>query len=83
MTEIGAFGAKPRFSRLLDRARRGETFTITHRGVPVARLAPIRDGPDIARAQDALARLREGAKRHLGAPISRDEIRSWIDEGRR
>jgi prevent-host-death family protein len=46
MTEIGAFEAKTHFSRLLDRARLGEEFIITHRGMAVARLMPIADAPN-------------------------------------
>lgn len=83
MTEIGAFEAKKQFSRLLDRARHGEAFTITHRGVAVAKLIPVEGEADVTRAREALARLRSGAKEHLGAPISRAEILDWIAEGRR
>ncbi|HZL01030.1 MAG TPA: type II toxin-antitoxin system prevent-host-death family antitoxin [Caulobacteraceae bacterium] len=83
MTEIGAFEAKNQFSRLIERARHGEAFTITHRGVAVAKLVPVCEGPDVAKAREALARLRAGAKQRRGAPISRDEILKWIAEGRR
>ena len=83
MTRIGAFEAKNQFSRLLDRARGGEAFTITHRGVAIARLLPVGDEPDIAKAREALARLRHEANRGQGAPISRQEILEWIAEGRR
>ena len=82
MTEIGAFEAKNQFSRLLDRTRNGEAFTITHRGVAVAMLVPVVEGPDVAKARDALARLRAGARRHHGKSVSRKEILAWIDEGR-
>ncbi|MEO8811536.1 MAG: type II toxin-antitoxin system prevent-host-death family antitoxin [Caulobacteraceae bacterium] len=83
MTEIGAFEAKTHFSRLLDRARRGEAFTITHRGVAVAKLVPIRDERGAAGAREALGRLRDRASDHLGAPISMDEIFEWKSTGRR
>ena len=80
MTTVGAFEAKNSFSRLLARARRGETVTITHRGKPVARLVP----PDedrvasFAKAVDDMqARVRERGG------VSREEILEWIAEGRR
>lgn len=38
---VGAFEAKTKLSRLLERVARGETITITRNGVPVARLAPV------------------------------------------
>ena len=83
MTEIGAFEAKTHFSRLLDRARNGEAFTITHRGAPVAKLVPLNEGSNTSKAREAMARLRSGASRHGGAPISVDEILEWKTAGRR
>ena len=83
MTEIGAFEAKTHFSRLLDRARNGEVFTITHRGVAVARLVPLDEEHDVARARQAMARLRTRAGRQIGAAISVDEILEWKRAGRR
>jgi prevent-host-death family protein len=83
MTEIGAFEAKNQFSRLIERARHGEVFTITHRGVAVARLVPASGEPDVTRSREALRRLRAGAKQRIGARISPDEILEWIAEGRR
>jgi prevent-host-death family protein len=83
MTEIGAFDAKTHFSRLLDRAKNGEEFTITHRGVPVAKLVPAGQSADVADARAALARLRQRANEGLNPPISIDEILEWRDAGRR
>jgi len=40
MEEIGAFDAKARWSELLARAAKGESFLITHHGEPLARLVP-------------------------------------------
>jgi prevent-host-death family protein len=83
MTEIGAFEPKTQFSRLLDRAKNGEAFTITHRGVPIARLGPVSQGPDVAKVREALARLRRHARDHGGAPISTDDILEWKAAGQR
>lgn len=83
MIEVGAFDAKNQFSKLLDRARRGEEFTITHRGVPVAKLVPVRVGRDAATARDIFARLRRRASEHAGAPISTEEVLAWKAMGQR
>ena len=47
MKEINTHAAKTQFSRLLKRVAAGEEITIANRGVPVARLVPVRekDGP--------------------------------------
>jgi prevent-host-death family protein len=83
MTEIGAFEAKTHFSRLLDRARLGEEFIITHRGMAVARLMPIADAPNESRTRQVLARLRARARQHPEDQVSLEEIIAWRDEGRR
>ena len=83
MAQVGAFEAKTNFSKLLALARRGETTTITHRGEPVARLVPAIEGPDPAASLAALDKLHKMARERSGPAVTRDEIRSWIDEGRR
>jgi len=83
MTEIGAFEAKTHFSQLLDRARRGETFVITHRGEAVARLAPLDDGRNETAARAAFERLRRGAGDRDGPAISTADILEWKAAGRR
>lgn len=40
---VGAFDAKTHLSEYLERARRGESFVITRRGEPLARLEPVAD----------------------------------------
>lgn len=47
---IGAFDAKTHLSEYLERAFRGESFTITRRGEPIAELGPHSDGADDHRA---------------------------------
>jgi prevent-host-death family protein len=39
---IGIFQAKTHLSELVEQARQGECFTITHHGRPVAELGPAR-----------------------------------------
>ena len=76
--EIGAYEAKTRLPALLERVARGERFTITKHGRPIARLVPIeRIGPD--RRRETIERLklfREGQT--LDVPI-----KQLISEGRR
>jgi prevent-host-death family protein len=38
---IGAYEAKTKFSELIARAEKGETFVVTKNGRPVARIAPV------------------------------------------
>lgn len=84
MAQVGAFEAKTNFSKLLAKARRGETTTITHRGEPIARLVPAVDEPDDHRARSlaAFERIREIARNRKGPPITHEEIKEWINEGR-
>ena len=84
MPDIGAFDAKTHFSQLLARAAAGETFTITHRGRPVARLAPIHDSLDPGKARAAYGRMRERAQQLSGgAPYAWEDWKTLRDEGRR
>ena len=81
METIGAYEAKTHLSRLLDRVEKGEGFTITKNGRPVARLVPITEKPqpDIERAiADIFAFRRERA----GRGFSVQEIKELINEGR-
>jgi len=76
---LGAYEAKTHLSSLLDRVARGEEFTITKHGVPVARLVPVggRSRGDVREAIEAIRELRKGNR--LGGL----KIRDLIEEGRR
>jgi prevent-host-death family protein len=41
---INIYEAKTQFSRLVDRASRGETFVIAKSGTPLAKLVPLSEG---------------------------------------
>jgi prevent-host-death family protein len=41
-TTLGAYEAKTKFSELIARAEKGETFVVTKNGRPVARISPAR-----------------------------------------
>ena len=76
--DIGAYEAKTHLPALLERVARGERFTITKHGRPVARLVPVeRTSPD--RRREAIERLkvfREGQT--LDVPV-----KQLINQGRR
>lgn len=76
---IGAFDAKTHLSELLERVSRGESFVITRRGVPVARLTPAESVAAAPSRDELLAQARQ-LRASVGASAA--EIRSWVDEGR-
>ena len=77
-TDIGAYEAKTHLPALLERVARGERFTITKHGRPIARRVPVeRTSPD--RRREAIERLkvfREGQT--LDVPV-----KQLINQGRR
>jgi len=80
METVGSFEAKTHLPQLLERAAKGEEFTITKHGKPVARLVPplaTKSAPDVRLAVEAMKQFRKG--RTLGGL----SIREMIDEGRR
>jgi prevent-host-death family protein len=79
MRTVGAYELKTHASELLDAAERGESITVTRRGVPVARLIPL-EQPD-KRAANSVANWR--LRRRRIRPLSNKEILSLRDEGRR
>ncbi len=83
MTEIGAYEAKTHLADLLGRVERGEHFTITRHGQPVAELRPVAARPlrDLAELRTAAAQLRADVAERQG-PLTRDEIAEAIATGR-
>jgi prevent-host-death family protein len=76
--DIGAYKAKTHLPALLERVARGERFTITKHGCPIARLVPIeRTGPD--RRREAIERL----KLFREAQTLDVPVKELIGEGRR
>lgn len=76
---IGAFEAKAQLSRLLRAVQRGERFTITVRGKPVADLVPTAGGP--AAVSAAAAAAMRSFPRVRG--VSDAEVAAFVAEGRR
>ncbi|MGH2371234.1 MAG: type II toxin-antitoxin system prevent-host-death family antitoxin [Chloroflexota bacterium] len=81
MQTVGAYEAKTHLPRLLDEVARGETITITKRGVPVAMLVPPSGAqrPDPKAAVKAMREFQERERITLGGL----SIREMIEEGRR
>ena len=83
-TRIGAFEAKTHLSALLDRVEKGEELTITRRGVPVARLVPVRPAKaDGAAALRSLRALHESLRAEGFQPLTVEEILEARDAGRK
>ena len=82
MKTFGAFEAKNKFSELLDIAESGEEVVITRNGKPVARLRPYTVKPGSPEAMEAGRQLEELGKR-LGLKATPEEIKAWINEGRK
>ena len=80
MKTVGSFEAKTHFSNLLEQVGKGERFTITKHGVPVAMLIPleIHSHEDRLKAIQELRTFREGNSLPEGMTI-----RDLINEGRR
>ncbi|NTU41548.1 MAG: type II toxin-antitoxin system prevent-host-death family antitoxin [Nitrospirales bacterium] len=57
METVGAYEAKTHFTKLLDRASKGEKITITKHGVPVAVLQPA-DSSKKTPVRDIIAQLK-------------------------
>jgi prevent-host-death family protein len=76
---VGTFEAKTHLSELLERVAAGESFVITRRGEPIARLVPARPTEAPLSIDEIIAAARE-LRREVRATDA--EIRSWIDEGR-
>ncbi len=81
MESVGSFDAKTHLPQLLERVAKGEEFTITRHGKPVARLVPA--GPAKAKpdVRQVIAELKAFSKGNtLGDDLT---IRDLIEEGRR
>jgi prevent-host-death family protein len=75
-TTVGAYEAKTKFSELIARAEKGESFVITKNGRQVAEIKPPGqfDHEKVRRAFEELRRLRE----LQGPPVSAEESqRNW------
>ena len=78
MTTIGAYEAKTRFAKLIERVERGERIVITRHGVPVAVLHPVEETP-AAPPEQVIAALKAFRR---GRRLDGLSVREMIEEGR-
>jgi prevent-host-death family protein len=87
MKQVGIFDAKTHLSSLVDEVEQGREIVITRHGKPVAKLVRAdkfdRLTPEqVAKRRQALKELRKIGER-LKINATQEEIKSWIEEGRR
>src|SRR5262245_54228987 len=73
---VGAYEAKTKFSELVARAEKGESFLVTKNGRPVARITPAID-VDRERAERAAERLRALLAAQGPLISEQDAQRNW------
>lgn len=76
--EIGSFDAKAKLSELLREVQRGQRYTITVRGRPVADLVPS-ENADRKDAHTAVEAMRALPKVQ---GVSAETVAEWISKGR-
>lgn len=82
METVGAFEAKTHLAELLERVERGEVFTITRHGKPVAKLVPAIPEKSQAAVNQAIEDWISWRDKH-GPKLDGLTIRELIEEGRR
>lgn len=82
-TQFGSADAKARFSELLARAEAGETITIHRHGKPVAQLVPVKRELTREERMQKLEAYFEWQRKHGPRLQPGDDIKEWINEGRR
>ena len=70
---ISASEANQRFSELLREVAAGESFTVTSRGRPVARVLPVEQHDQQRKIKQLLAYVRKLPIRHAG-PWTREDL---------
>ncbi|MCV0397358.1 MAG: type II toxin-antitoxin system prevent-host-death family antitoxin [Rhizobiaceae bacterium] len=81
MREVGVLEARNSLSALLERVEKGEEFTITRHGKPVARLMSAQTR-DVEKAREAASAIREMRKRVKPDPDGLS-VRDYVEMGRR
>lgn len=79
MRTIGSYEAKTRLPELLRKVEQGECFTVTRRGVPIARIVGITEDADDLRV--VMARMKADRARRPSIPV--EELIRARDVGRR
>ena len=83
MQTVGAYEAKTKLPALLERVSKGESFTITRHGIPVAILSkPIEDEfSDVKKAIEGLLSTRYKFVRAF-ENLDYSDIKAMMEEGR-
>ena len=81
MKIVAVFEAKSRLSEILAAVERGEEYTVTKHGKPIARIVPSGqiDATAMADARKLIARIKLTRK---GSNLTDDELREAIEDGR-
>jgi prevent-host-death family protein len=79
MAAVGIYEARTRWSEIINRVERGERFTITRHGVPIADLVPTGETHRAALG-DVFARMRAA---RTGRNVEGISLRDLIREGQR
>ena len=82
MFSVRAFEAKKRFSELLDRVSRGESITITRRGIPTATLIPAGGAKGKLSHEDIVEGLRSLRKQIQSRRRGKVNVRELLQQGR-
>jgi prevent-host-death family protein len=80
-TAIGAYEAKTKFSELIARAEKGESFLVTKNGRPVARIMPV-ETFDHERARRAIEQMRQ-FREMQGPSVPEEESQRLYEEIKR
>jgi prevent-host-death family protein len=83
MQTVGAYEAKTKLPALLERVNKGESFTITRHGIPIALLVKPTESPlpDARRAIEGLLSTRNKFARAFDG-LGNDDIKAMMTEGR-
>ncbi len=78
LKEIGSYDAKTKLPEILRKVQRGESFTITNRGKPIADLIPSRSSNHLK----TLASI-ETILKNKGVAVSDEELTEMKEYGRK
>ncbi len=82
-TEFGTADAKARFSELLARVEAGETITIRKHGKAIAQLVPVKNAMTVEERRRRIEEFIAWRRQHGPRLQPGDDVKEWINEGRR
>jgi prevent-host-death family protein len=82
-TDFGSADAKARFSELLARVEAGETITIRRHGKAVAQMVPVKTQLSVEERQRRIEEFIAWRREHGPRLQPGDDVKEWINEGRR